>query len=110
LASLALFINASSPRAFAAAAVITQVDKIAAPLADDGAGNPVFLLRQGSQYLVELTVMHAKGQQLPDQTAIESLMLEAPDKTKQSLQLGPTCRCAFAEPAFVVMIRRMLEG
>jgi hypothetical protein len=42
-----------------------QVDKIPAPLADDGAGNPVFLLRQGSQYLVELTVMHAKGQQLP---------------------------------------------
>jgi hypothetical protein len=68
------------------------VDKIPAPLADDGAGNPVFLLRQGSQYLVELTVMHAKGQQLPDQTAIESLQLEAPDRSKQSLQLGPTCR------------------
>ncbi|WIA24023.1 hypothetical protein OEZ85_013643 [Tetradesmus obliquus] len=74
------------------AGALGLVNKEPAPLADDGAGNPVFLLRQGSQYLVELTVMHAKGQQLPDATAIESLQLEAPDKSKQSLQLGPTCR------------------
>jgi hypothetical protein len=54
--------------------VFTQVDKIPAHLADDGAGNPVFLLRQGSQYLLELTVMHAQGAAVANFTNMLALL------------------------------------
>eukprot|EP00878_Enallax_costatus_P005144 GHUV01005407.1.p1 GENE.GHUV01005407.1~~GHUV01005407.1.p1 ORF type:complete len:869 (+),score=265.54 GHUV01005407.1:25-2607(+) len=74
------------------AGALGLVDKSAAPLVDDGSGKPLFLLRRGSCYLVEITVMHAKGQQLPDQTAVESLVFEAPDGSKQTLQLETSCR------------------